>query len=153
MNDIFNRFFRVRWVAKIMEKRCGHQTTLTIERIFFSLIATITLSIFLMACNNESKTPEGVLTKAAMTKILTEFYLKEARLNSLHVSQDSIQKLMQYYRFEYAKNTGIPDSVVELSYQYYMEHPKEMSEIYDSVIDTLGLKEQRLNSGGPRKIE
>jgi hypothetical protein len=78
-----------------------------------------------------------------MAKVLTDFYLKESKITGLHLSQDSALVLFEYYRSKYVEETSIPDSVIDQSYQYYLERPKEMGEIYDRIIDSLALKEQR----------
>ena len=138
MRSIIYRIFG----EKYKEQLAGYQFTLTYKLVYLSFIATITLSGFLFSCSNDNAAPDGVLSKAEMTKILTDFYLKEARLNALRVAPDSTQKLMLYFRSQYAEQSGIPDSLVELSYQYYVEHPKDLAEIYDRIIDSLSLMEQ-----------
>jgi hypothetical protein len=118
------------------------------------LIITGFFIMSILSCSNKNDVPDGILSKEEMAQILTEFYLKEARVNNIHVSQDSSRKLMEYYRFKYAEQTGIPDSIVEASYQYYLSHPVALGEIYDRVIDSLALKEQRTSiDPGPKVIE
>ena len=110
--------------------------------------------IIVFSCSNRKDLPEGVLSKEEMAKILTEFYLREARINTIHVSQDSGQNIMQLYRNKYAEQTGVPDSIVEMSYQYYLANPAELGEIYDRIIDSLALKEQRTSiNSGPKPVE
>jgi hypothetical protein len=42
--------------------------------------------------------------------------------------------------------------VLKKTYAYYLAHPAELEKIYDSVIDTLALREQRLkNEDNPNK--
>ena len=116
------------------------------------IVAFLLINVF--SCSNKNDLPKGVLSKEEMAKILTEFYMREARINTIHVSQDSGQNLMQLYRNKYAEQTGIPDSTVELSYQYYLAHPVELGEIYDRIIDSLALKEQRTSiDSGPKPVE
>ena len=38
---------------------------------------------------------------------------------------------------------NLPDSSLKKTYQYYGDHPKEMEEVYDALIDSLSLREQR----------
>ena len=39
--------------------------------------------------------------------------------------------------------SGVTDSVFKKSFDYYMERPAEMEQIYTALVDTLQLKEQR----------
>lgn len=39
----------------------------------------------------------------------------------------------------------MPDSVVRKTQQYYVDHPEQLEKIYDSVIDTLSLRQQKVN--------
>ena len=131
----------------------------------FGLSATIpgrVLSLFIIglflinvfSCSSKNDLPKGVLSKDEMAKILTEFYVKEARINALHLDQDSAKKLMEYYRYKYSGQMGVPDSTIDISYQYYLSHPAEMGEIYDQIIDTLALREQRTNiNSGVKPVE
>jgi hypothetical protein len=97
-----------------------------------------------MACGGE-KTPPGILTKAEMAQALTELYVHEARVNMQGILPDSSRTLMEYFQVMYAEQHGIGDSAVSVSFQYYMERPKALSDIYDVVIDSLALREQHLN--------
>lgn len=104
----------------------------------------VTVLIFLMACSKE-KTPPGILTKAEMAQALTELYVREARVNMQGLLPDSTRTLMEYYQVMYAEQHGIGDSTVSVSFKYYLDRPKVLSEIYDVVIDSLVLREQHLN--------
>ena len=83
-----------------------------------------------------------------MTVMLTEFYLKEAKINQLGLPNDSAVLIFEYFKEKYASEVGKPDSVFQLSYQYYVDHPIELNKIYDRVIDSLTLSEQRWQARG-----
>jgi hypothetical protein len=110
--------------------------------ICFCIALILTIGFFI-SCSNKTSAPEGILSQDEMAKVMTEFYLKESKINSLHLNQDSAVVLFQYYRQAYAKENNLPDSVIERSYQYYLNNPLELSGIYDRIIDSLALKEQR----------
>ena len=78
-----------------------------------------------------------------MARALTQFYLTEAKINNLHVGQDSSLVLFKYFRERYAEQNHFADSVIDKSYRYYLDHPKDLNDIYDIIIDSLVLKEQR----------
>ena len=89
------------------------------------------------------KTPESILAKKEMAKALTEFYLKESKISNFHVGQDSAMVLFEYFRQQYAEQNNFNDSIIDKSYRYYLDHPEELNVIYDMIIDSLSLKEQR----------
>lgn len=99
----------------------------------------------LSSCSTKTDKPADILSKDEMAKALTEFYVKEAKINAFPISHDSALILMEYYRQKYALQNGKNDSSVERSYQYYLGRPDELSEIYDRIIDSLALQEQRIN--------
>jgi hypothetical protein len=104
-------------------------------------LGCLILAMVMLACGE--KQPEGVLSKEQMVSALTEFYLKEARFNAIGVPVDSAAILMDYYKLKYAQQNNFSDSALDVSYQYYMSNPKLFSEIYDQVIDSLALREQK----------
>lgn len=118
------------------------RTTHTLINLY-SLTVLIFCACLLFSCGIKKANPEGILSKDEMAKVLTEFYLKESKITSLHLVQDSALVLFQYYKQKYAEEHNISDTVLEVSYQYYLSKPLELSEIYDRIIDSLVLKEQR----------
>jgi Domain of unknown function (DUF4296) len=113
-------------------------------RNFFTSCALLAIATCaLVSCKPKTETPEGILSKDEMAKILTEFYLKEAKINNMQLAHDSTLVLFQYYKQQYVKENNLKDSVLDVSYQYYLARPKQLSEVYDRIIDSLALREQR----------
>lgn len=111
-------------------------------------IGLFLIGIGLMAGGcRQQKLPEGVLTRQQMTALLVDVYLAEARLSSYTIPNDSSFKLYRPFQDSLLKKMNISDSSVKKSYQYYFEHPKEFEMIYDAVIDTLSLREQKVKTG------
>ena len=105
----------------------------------FALILLLGTSI---ACEKE-KVPEGVLTHEEMADLMIHVYLAESRTLNVNVNKDSLYRLFRHYQDELMKKKGISDSTLAKSYAYYLEHPTELEEIYDALIDSLSLLEQR----------
>jgi Domain of unknown function (DUF4296) len=122
-----------RKIARCLSSFLGFSFLMLFSNLFFS-------------CSNNRAQPEGILSIEQMTVAMTEFYIRESKINSLHVSQDSALILFQEYIQKYSEDKNIPDSLMELSYQYYLGKPNELNEIYDRIIDSLALKEQRTNA-------
>lgn len=97
----------------------------------------------LLSCKTE-KEPQNILSKPQMVDWLIDIYLAEARTTSLPGNRDSAYKIFVPYQDSLLQRKGIQDSILRKSYQYYLEHPTELESIYDTVIDSLSLREQRL---------
>lgn len=94
------------------------------------------------SCETGSR-PQGVLSKAELADYLVEMYVAEARMTGLSVVADSSKKLFQPFEEALMKKSGISDSVMRITYRYYVDNPTELEEVYDVVIDTLSLREQK----------
>ena len=130
------QYFRAEFMSK--------ETMLADLRKLFPLLGGgLWMFFFLVLISCSEKTPEGILSRKEMAKTLTEFYLKESKINSLHVGHDSAMVLFQYFKQQYSEQNHLGDSVIDKSYRYYLDHPRELDEIYDIIIDSLSLKEQR----------
>lgn len=96
----------------------------------------------LTACKSDEK-PPGVLNKEKFAEVLVEMYAGEAKFTSLPIISDSAIKLFQPFEELTLKKKGIPDSIMKITYRYYVNHPIELEAVYDIAIDTLSLREQR----------
>ena len=109
---------------------------------FRKILFSLTLLAFTGSCQKE-KLPKGVLSKEELSALMVNIYLAEARLSVAMVPRDSADKLFKPFQAKLLKDRGISDSTMSITYQYYVQHPQELEQIYDSVIDTLALREQR----------
>ncbi len=106
-------------------------------------IYTVLLLTLAISCQEKEKETKGILTKAELSAFLIEMYLAEARIDNLSIVKDSAIKLFLPYEEKLMKKFNLADSTLKKTYQYYIDHPKEMEAVYDAVIDTLNLREQR----------
>ncbi|HTH56384.1 MAG TPA: DUF4296 domain-containing protein [Cyclobacteriaceae bacterium] len=96
----------------------------------------------IVACQND-KRPKEVLTPVQLSALLVEVYLAEARMDAIAQPKDTTIKYFIPFEQSLLNRMGVPDSVLRQTYTYYLDHPKELEVVYDSVIDTLTLREQR----------
>lgn len=108
-----------------------------------SWVVVILLLSIVASCKKD-KEPQGILSKAQMVDWMIDIYLAEARTQLLTVSRDSAYKLFFPYPDSLMHKKGIRDTVLQESYRYYLDHPTYLEAIYDTVIDSLSLREQRL---------
>ena len=104
------------------------------------------LFIALASCGAPKK-PQGILTQPQLAALLVDIYLAESRLNTLPVAKDSSIRFFIPFEQKILQAKGIPDSILRKTYSYYLANPKELEQVYDSVIDTLALREQMMTSG------
>ncbi len=109
-------------------------------------LASVVLFLLLcfISCEKREKQPQGILSKAQMVDWMIDIYLVEARIQVLPIMRDSAYKIFLPYQDSLMRKKGLQDSVLRKSYQYYLEHPVEFEALYDTVIDSLSLREQRL---------
>lgn len=116
---------------------------------FMALICMLAMA----ACKKDTATA-GVLSPAEFSKVLVEIYLAEARMNSSAIPRDSAALLFLPFEERLFQNLELSDSVVRKTYQYYVDNPEELEKIYDSVIDTLSLREKKMRTKpGDKSIE
>lgn len=108
-----------------------------------SLLLAILL-LLPLSCKKEEKLPPGVMTKEEMVKWMIPMYLAEARTQLLNLKMDSAYRIFIPLQDSLKRSSGIQDSVFVKSYQYYLDHSAELELVYDAVIDSLSLREQKL---------
>ncbi len=106
-------------------------------------VILLIISVFSLYSCKSDKQPEGVLSQAAFSNLLVEFYVTEARLNTTPIVRDSAMKLFLPFERSFLEKNKISDEVLKKTYRYYLDHPAEFEKVYDVVIDTLSLREQR----------
>lgn len=108
-----------------------------------ALLSVLCLCI-LFSCGKEEE--KDLLSKDEMAAMLVDFYLREARVKTNTVPEDSAAVIFSHLRKSFAQKHGISNDVIDRSYNYYIARPHELQDVYTRVIDTLALKEQRAYS-------
>jgi hypothetical protein len=109
----------------------------------------IKLSLLILACLLVSckvkKRPAEILSPAEMVNTMSEIYLSEQKVSKLGLTPDSSKVVFQKIQGKIFENTGVPDSIFKRSFDYYIDRPAELEQIYSALVDSLNLREQRLN--------
>jgi hypothetical protein len=103
----------------------------------------ISLTILVWAISCDKKRPEGILSRQEMVQVMQEVYLAEEKVNYLALPRDSARQVAAALTAKVFQKAAVQDSVFKKSFDYYMEHPREMELIYTALVDTLQLREQR----------
>src|SRR5438105_14605723 len=108
----------------------------------FSLLFVVSLSLFCCS-SKEDIERKDILTPEQLSSLLIDIYVAEAIVDNLPLAKDTSIKYFVPFEQKLLKSKNIPDSVLRKTYRYYLAHPKELENIYDVVIDSLTLREQK----------
>lgn len=109
-----------------------------ILKLIWFILAALT---GLMSCDPGK--PADILSRDEMVQIMEELYVAEEKVNQLALSRDSAKQVFKFMDKKVFESAAVSDTVFAKSFDYYMEHPKEMELIYTALVDTLQLREQR----------
>jgi Domain of unknown function (DUF4296) len=93
-------------------------------------------------CGSVDK-PEGVLSKPQMVSALKDIYVMEQKVDKAVHRVDSAKQIFPYFESKVFDAQGLNDSTFRASYNYYMEHPDQLDQVYAMLIDTLNLLSER----------
>ena len=100
--------------------------------------------LFILSCNSNKNTRDSnkdILDKNKLTLILKDIQIAEARTKLSKIHRDSLIYLNAIqYQAIFKKHKIQGDDFIE-SYGYYLQDPKELNEIYESILDKL-IKEE-----------
>lgn len=102
--------------------------------------------LFLFACIREDR-PEYLVPQEKLVPFLADVYSTEAKVTGMTLARDSAEVLFSLAERRLFEMHSINDSLYRLTMQYYLGHPREMGELYDGLIDTLNLREQKTLPG------
>ncbi len=106
-------------------------------RLHFFLII-----IMLTACRKEVTIPKDVLSQEKMAEILVEFHLLEAKIDLLNISMDSATEVYRHFEPQVYSRYEVDSVQYRESLAFYMDNPALMHSIYETVVDSLMLREK-----------
>ncbi len=115
---------------------------------YFLLMITLTifLQVLVVSCGTTEKKPEGILPKPEMVRILTDIYAAERKIEKIGLQPDTNKIIFENFERRIFEKNGTSDSLFKISFDYYVDRPKELQEIYTALVDSVSLKEQRLEA-------
>jgi hypothetical protein len=100
----------------------------------------ILMMITLSSCSDNK--PEELINKDKMTQILIEMHIAEAKVNTLGLSSDSTDVLINLMTERVLNQLGYTEEEYLTSYNYYMRDVRQMEQLYSRVVDSLSLREE-----------
>lgn len=112
----------------------------------------IILLILSVACSKKKATdPKGLYSRKDVASFLVDLYILEAKVKNLKVSKDSSKVLFIIYEKKLYEKHEFDTSLYRASFEYFMEDPKGLTDIYSIVVDSLSLRERLLNDEQVKK--
>jgi hypothetical protein len=115
----------------------------------YSFVVLLLGLLGLVAASCQEQKEARVLTREEMVRVMMEIYILEDKINRMAIGPDSSRQVFAVMNKRVPEKTGIADSVFRRSLDYYTARPKEMERIYSALVDSLNLREQRLQAGAP----
>ena len=96
--------------------------------------------LMVIGCSTET-VPTDIMDEPQMVEFLMDLHLSEAAVQDLRLKPDSANVVFATVEKYLYKKHKITDSLFYNSYNYYLDHPVILEEIYSAVIDSLTLRE------------
>ena len=100
-----------------------------------------------MACTPSANVPDDVLDSQRMAEILEDFHLLEFKIQQLNLPIDSQVQVYAHFEAKLLQKHMTDSLTYQKSLEFYSDHPDLMFTIYETVVDSLTLREKT------RKIE
>jgi hypothetical protein len=105
----------------------------------------------MFACNKkQAKAPANLIPKDKMVQILADVHIAEAQVESQIIYPDTAIMAFNYKEKEIFRKHGVTEQKFRKTYQYYKDNLKEMDALYEVIVDTLSLRETKLNTVGKK---
>ena len=111
-----------------------------------SLVLTTWSLLLLVGCVGEPEKPLGLIEKPEMVDLLIQVHLLEGKINKVPKrAGDSAQFVFNRYQNFLLEDMNIDSARYAVSMNYYLENPKELTSIYQAVVDSLALRAKNRN--------
>jgi len=120
-------------------------------------IIIITLTLLLVACNNEKKTPEYVIPQEDMVDIIIDMHITDGLLTLNKVRRNLAKKDTANYYDQVFESYGYNRADFDTSVYYYSMNINDYDKIYAEVLNKLNemeteLKQENLEKA-PKNLE
>jgi uncharacterized protein DUF4296 len=120
-------------------------------------IIIIALTLLLVACHNEKKTPEYVIPQEDMVNIIVDIHITDGLLTLNNVRRNLAKKDTANYYDQVFENYGYTRADFDTSVYYYSMNINDYDKIYAEVLNKLNemeteLKQENLEKA-PKNIE
>lgn len=109
----------------------------------------ITLALFTAACggNKPAPKPAYIISSDTMITVLAEMHVFNAAAQHREARRQLMQPRVHDDMMQFFDSIGVPKDHFEKSLDYYLNHPKDMLEVYDGAMDLLSARLAELRPG------
>lgn len=109
-----------------------------------SIFLVPALLVFLMmSCMEDDPKPDNLIPMKEMKKILTDIHYADAYAFQ-EFRADTIYRAAAGMYLEIFEKYGVDTAAFNSSFNYYVQHPKLMDNMYAAMIDSLNARESRI---------
>jgi hypothetical protein len=118
-----------------------------VKNSFFTRLL-VPAALLLSHCGRpeEPTPPAQLLPREKMVGLLADIHVLEAQVEASRISPDSSRVLFTQQVKSIYKRYNTDEATLKQSMEYYAIHGKDLEEIYGIVVDTLSMREVRMNS-------
>jgi hypothetical protein len=108
-------------------------------------IAPLLMIIFFISCSGEKKhIPSDIILQDEMADILTDVHLAEASTDNRGTTMPQINRMMATKYDSLFRRHHVTFEQFKSSYNFYLDHPDYLSDIYTEVVNKLTTLESRV---------
>ena len=101
----------------------------------------------LLSCQSDNEEmPENMIPQTEMVQILADIHTIEAQIEGQIIYPDTALMTFNYAQEQLLKRHGVTPQQFRDTYHYYITHVKEMDQLYETIIDTLSLRESKFKA-------
>jgi hypothetical protein len=109
-----------------------------VKKSFLGIIILVAIS-----CSSD-RPPKYIMNEQDMINYLIDLHIAEAAVQNLRLKTDSAKIVFAAKEKHLLKEHNVTDSIFINSYNYYLDHPLKLEDIYAAVVDSISLKQSLL---------
>ena len=114
-------------------------------KIFKIALITSLIASLYTGCKSEDK-PEDILSEQQMMSFFLDIYEAESSLTSLGMERDTVLAIFSEYEDVIFERHNLNKEQYQKSLTYYYDNPGKLEKIYEILIDTLTLRESKIQA-------
>ncbi len=108
------------------------------KKSFLGIIILVAIS-----CSFDRQ-PKSIMNEQEMINYLIDLHIAEAAVQNLRLKADSAMIVFAAKEKHLLKEHNVTDSIFIYSYNYYLNHPLMLEDIYAAVVDSISLRQSLL---------
>ncbi|MCC9136911.1 DUF4296 domain-containing protein [Pontibacter silvestris] len=90
--------------------------------------------------------PENMVPREKMVQILADVHTREAQIERAVVYPDTALMIFNREEKQILAKYDVSEQQFKESYSYYLDHAEAMDKLYETIVDTLGVRETKIKA-------